>query len=154
MVVFSLKAHLEGIGVIRWDCGGVGDWDHSGGSPWSSEANETSSDWLTLIGTRRRTISYPVSCELSYHARPRLPCDTPFSLRCLLLALSLSLSLSECPLLPPCISLIHCGGLGVTLTLVLQSCIYLLYPRVCSITTWFYWTVTVLADPLHLGFPY
>lgn len=136
------------MGLIGWDSGGVGDWDHGGGSLWGLGASETSSDWLTVIGARRRTISYPVSCELSHHARPPLPCDAPLYG----VFFSLCLSLSESPLLPPCISLIHCGGLGATLTLASQSCIYLLYPRVCSMTMWCYWTVTTLASPPHLLF--
>ncbi len=69
----------------------------------------------------------------------------------------LSLSLSEPPLPPflPCISLPHCGELGVTLTLGSQTCIYLLYPRVCSMTTRCYWTVTlhVLFEPSHRRVP-
>lgn len=54
--------------------------------------------------------------------------------------------------LPPRISLPHHGGLGVILTLGSQSCIYLLYPRVCSMTTRCYWTVPVLGSPQHLSF--
>lgn len=56
---------------------------------------------FTVIGARRRTISYPVSCERSHHTRPTFPCDFAVSVFSSPL---LSPSLSICQNLPTHIS--------------------------------------------------
>lgn len=89
----------------------------------AQEPVSAGSDWLTVIGTRGRTISYPVSCELT-SCLASLPQWFPFFSPPLSL---LALSLSPCE--------------GIALALGSHSCIHLLFSWACNMTMWWFWTV-------------
>lgn len=123
--------YLSENGVIG--CGDV-EWVHGGWTSWGRGASETSSDWLMVIGARRKTISYPGSWKPSHHARPASPCDFPLSVDFFLFSPSLIVSLSpSLSASPPTPSLHFSTVENLELTLSSQSCIYLVYPRVCSV---------------------